>query len=157
MELVITACHKISALRVNRLAALLTLTSKNIRVSKSIWMKLSKRRKNKVMWKPFHIDAGTCQILIPRASTNAHSNTPIQGSAADIIKIAMIKMQDKLQAAGLKATMLLQVHDELIFEAPKEEIPVLEKLVPSVMDSAVQLAVPLKVESHYGDTWYDAK
>ncbi|KLD58391.1 hypothetical protein WP50_26540, partial [Lactiplantibacillus plantarum] len=69
-------------------------------------------------------------------------NTPIQGSAADIIKIAMIKMQDKLQAAGLKATMLLQVHDELIFEAPKEEIPVLEKLVPSVMDSAVQLAVP---------------
>ncbi|MDN6117805.1 MAG: DNA polymerase, partial [Lacticaseibacillus paracasei] len=84
-------------------------------------------------------------------------NTPIQGSAADIIKIAMIKMQDKLQAAGLKATMLLQVHDELIFEAPKEEIPVLEKLVPSVMDSAVQLAVPLKVESHYGDTWYDAK
>lgn len=55
-------------------------------------------------------------------------NTPIQGSAADIIKIAMIKMQDKLQAAGLKATMLLQVHDELIFEAPKEEIPVLEKI-----------------------------
>ncbi|WP_047999503.1 DNA polymerase I [Lactiplantibacillus herbarum] len=84
-------------------------------------------------------------------------NTPIQGSAADIIKIAMIKMQDKLKEAGLKATMLLQVHDELIFEAPKEEIPILEKLVPSVMDSAVELAVPLKVESHYGDTWYDAK
>ena len=53
--------------------------------------------------------------------------------------------------------MLLQVHDELIFEAPKEEIPVLEKLVPSVMDSAVKLDVPLKVESHFGDTWYDAK
>ncbi|MCT3306890.1 DNA polymerase I [Lactiplantibacillus pentosus] len=84
-------------------------------------------------------------------------NTPIQGSAADIIKIAMIKMQAELKKAGLKATMLLQVHDELIFEAPKEEIPVLEKLVPSVMDSAVKLAVPLKVESHYGDTWYDAK
>lgn len=84
-------------------------------------------------------------------------NTPIQGSAADIIKIAMIKMQDRLKAEGLKATMLLQVHDELIFEAPKEEIPVLEKLVPSVMDSAVKLDVPLKVESHFGDTWYDAK
>lgn len=84
-------------------------------------------------------------------------NTPIQGSAADIIKIAMIKMQDRLKAEGLQATMLLQVHDELIFEAPKEEIPILEKLVPSVMDSAVKLDVPLKVESHFGDTWYDAK
>ncbi|MFB9770652.1 DNA polymerase I [Lactiplantibacillus modestisalitolerans] len=84
-------------------------------------------------------------------------NTPIQGSAADIIKIAMIRMQNKLKESGLQARMLLQVHDELIFEAPKEEIPTLEKLVPSVMDSAVQLEVPLKVESHFGDTWYDAK
>ncbi|ETY74451.1 DNA polymerase I [Lactiplantibacillus fabifermentans] len=84
-------------------------------------------------------------------------NTPIQGSAADIIKIAMINMQAKLKEAGLQATMLLQVHDELIFEAPADEIPVLEKLVPSVMDSAVQLEVPLKVESHFGNTWYDAK
>ncbi|MFC6164772.1 DNA polymerase I [Lactiplantibacillus dongliensis] len=84
-------------------------------------------------------------------------NTPIQGSAADIIKIAMIKMQAKLKEAGLQATMLLQVHDELIFEAPASEIPTLEKLVPSVMDSAVKLDVPLKVESHFGNTWYDAK
>ena len=53
--------------------------------------------------------------------------------------------------------MLLQVHDELIFEAPKEEIPVLKELVPKVMDSAVDLAVPLKVESASGDTWFDAK
>ena len=84
-------------------------------------------------------------------------NTPIQGSAADIIKIAMINMQKKLQADNLQATMLLQVHDELIFEAPKKEIPILEKLVPQVMDSAVQLDVPLKVESAHGPTWFDAK
>ncbi|AVK62378.1 DNA polymerase I [Lactobacillus sp. CBA3605] len=84
-------------------------------------------------------------------------NTPIQGSAADIIKIAMINMQAQLKASGLQATMLLQVHDELIFEAPAAEIPTLEKLVPSVMDSAIKLAVPLKVESHFGNTWYDAK
>ncbi|VDG31319.1 DNA polymerase I [Lactobacillus sp.] [Lactiplantibacillus mudanjiangensis] len=84
-------------------------------------------------------------------------NTPIQGSAADIIKIAMIQMQQALKDAGLKATMLLQVHDELIFEAPASEIPTLEKLVPSVMDSAIELEVPLKVESHFGNTWYDAK
>ncbi|MTV82625.1 DNA polymerase I [Secundilactobacillus folii] len=82
-------------------------------------------------------------------------NTPIQGSAADIIKIAMIQMEDALK--DLQATMLLQVHDELIFEAPASEIPTLEKLVPSVMDSAVKLEIPLKVESHYGDTWYEAK
>ncbi|MDO4903594.1 MAG: DNA polymerase I [Limosilactobacillus sp.] len=84
-------------------------------------------------------------------------NTPIQGSAADIIKIAMIKMQDALKERGLKAKMLLQIHDELVFEAPEEEIPVLQELVPSVMDSAVDLNVPLKVESKVGDTWYDLK
>ena len=84
-------------------------------------------------------------------------NTPIQGSAADIIKIAMIKMQDELEKRQLKAKMLLQIHDELVFEAPKEEIPVLSKLVPDVMDSAVKLSVPLKVDSKYGDTWYDLK
>lgn len=84
-------------------------------------------------------------------------NTPIQGSAADIIKIAMIHMEDALKEAQLQATMLLQVHDELIFEAPADEIPTLEKLVPKVMDSAVQLEIPLKVESHFGNTWYEAK
>ena len=82
-------------------------------------------------------------------------NTPIQGSAADIIKIAMIRMEEALQ--GMQATMLLQVHDELIFEAPAEEIPTLAKLVPKIMDSAVKLEIPLKVESHAGPTWYDLK
>jgi len=53
--------------------------------------------------------------------------------------------------------MLLQVHDELIFAAPADEIQTLEKLVPSVMDSAVDLEIPLKVESHFGPTWYNAK
>ncbi|KRM13246.1 DNA polymerase I [Paucilactobacillus suebicus] len=84
-------------------------------------------------------------------------NTPIQGSAADIIKIAMIQMESALKKQGLKAKMLLQIHDELVFEAPEEEIPVLEKLVPKVMDSAVSLDVPLKVESAHGKTWYEAK
>lgn len=84
-------------------------------------------------------------------------NTPIQGSAADIIKLAMIKMQQALKDNKLQAKMLLQVHDELIFEAPVEEIPVLSKLVPQIMDSAVKLDIPLKVESHHGLTWFDAK
>lgn len=84
-------------------------------------------------------------------------NTPIQGSAADIIKVAMINMQKMLQKEGLQAKMLLQVHDELIFEAPKDEIEKLAQLVPQVMDSAVSLAVPLKVESASGKTWFDTK
>lgn len=84
-------------------------------------------------------------------------NSPIQGSAADIIKIAMIKMENELNKRGMKAKMLLQVHDELIFEAPDEEIEVLSELVPKVMDSAVGLNVPLNVKSHYGKNWYSLK
>ena len=84
-------------------------------------------------------------------------NTPIQGSAADILKVAMIKIAQALKESDLKATMLLQVHDELIFEAPEEEIPALQKLVEDVMEHAVELSVPLKVESDFGQSWYDAK
>ncbi|NLS37653.1 DNA polymerase I [Fructobacillus tropaeoli] len=84
-------------------------------------------------------------------------NSPIQGSAADIIKIAMIKVDQALTKEGLQAKMLLQVHDELVFECPKEELEQVRKLVTSVMDSAVSLSVPLKVEDHAGPTWYEAK
>ena len=84
-------------------------------------------------------------------------NTPIQGSAADIIKKAMIDMDARLMQEGLQAKLLLQVHDELIFEAPKEEVAILERIVPEVMEHAIELNVPLKVDFDYGDTWYDAK
>lgn len=84
-------------------------------------------------------------------------NTPIQGSAADIIKQAMIDMDARLEKEGLQARMLLQVHDELIFETPEEEIEILEKIVPEVMEAAIALNVPLKVESSHGKSWYDMK
>jgi DNA polymerase I len=84
-------------------------------------------------------------------------NTPIQGSAADIIKKAMIDMADRLKEEGLKSRLLLQVHDELIFEAPKDEIEKLIKVVPDVMENAIELKVPLKVDYAFGPTWYDAK
>lgn len=84
-------------------------------------------------------------------------NTPIQGSAADIIKIAMIDMQNELEKRNLRSRMLLQVHDELIFEVPDEEMTLMKELVPKVMDSAVKLDVPLKVGAAWGNTWYDAK
>ncbi|TYR82184.1 DNA polymerase I [Priestia megaterium] len=84
-------------------------------------------------------------------------NTPIQGTAADIIKKAMIDMDQRLKEEGLKTKLLLQVHDELIFEAPKNEVEILEKIVPEVMENAIELTVPLKVDYSYGSTWFDAK
>ena len=84
-------------------------------------------------------------------------NTPIQGSAADIIKKAMIDMAARIEKEGLKTRMLLQVHDELIFEAPEEEIEKLKKIVPEVMENALELDVPLKVDWAHGKSWYDTK
>jgi len=84
-------------------------------------------------------------------------NTPIQGSAADIIKKAMIDLHRKLEEEQLEARILLQVHDELILEAPKHEIEILSKIVPEMMESTVNLLVPLKVDYTYGDSWFDAK
>ncbi|MCM3715055.1 DNA polymerase I [Alkalihalobacillus oceani] len=84
-------------------------------------------------------------------------NTPIQGTAADIIKKAMIDMAAALDDKKLKTRMLLQVHDELIFEVPEAELDEVMKLVPDVMEQAMELAVPLKADVSFGDTWYDAK
>ena len=84
-------------------------------------------------------------------------NTPIQGSAADVIKLAMINMNERLKKEGLKTRMLLQVHDELIFETPPEELEILMKIVPEEMENAIDLNVPLKVDYAYGPTWFDAK
>ncbi|MGP4071315.1 DNA polymerase I [Piscibacillus sp. B03] len=84
-------------------------------------------------------------------------NTPIQGSAADIIKKAMIDVMEKLKASDIKANMLLQVHDELIFEVAKSDLDELNKLVKEAMENTVELNVPLLVEADHGTTWYDAK
>lgn len=84
-------------------------------------------------------------------------NTPIQGSAADIIKIAMIRMNERLAAEKMQATMLLQVHDELVFEVPESELEKLDALVKEVMEQAVSLSIPLITESNWGKTWYEAK
>ncbi|MDD9265817.1 DNA polymerase I [Paenibacillus sp. GCM10023248] len=84
-------------------------------------------------------------------------NTPIQGTAADIIKLAMVQMAARLKQDGLKSRMLLQVHDELVFEVPEEELETMKQLVPEVMAGALKLDVPLRADVDYGTTWYDAK
>ena len=83
-------------------------------------------------------------------------NAPLQGGAADIIKRAMIHLPTALRAAGLRSRMLLQVHDELLFEAPEDEAPRLAEVARSVMERAATLAVPLVVETGTGRTWAEA-
>jgi len=84
-------------------------------------------------------------------------NTPIQGTAADIIKLAMMRMNEALLERGLRSRMLLQVHDELVFEVPEQELEIMKQLVPEVMKSALQLDVPLLAEVSIGSNWYEAK
>lgn len=84
-------------------------------------------------------------------------NSPIQGSAADIIKLAMVQIAERMAKEKVRSRMLLQVHDELVFEVPQDELELMKKLVPEVMESALALDVPLKVDVNYGDNWYEAK
>jgi DNA polymerase-1 len=84
-------------------------------------------------------------------------NTPIQGTAADIIKLAMVRMDEALRERNLQSRMLLQVHDELVFEVPEEEFETMKVVVPQVMESALALDVPLKADVSFGYNWYEAK
>ena len=84
-------------------------------------------------------------------------NSPIQGTAADIIKIAMVRVHDRLQKEGLESRLLLQVHDELLIETKTEELEQVKALLAEEMQKAADLSVPLEVDMHTGNTWYDAK
>ena len=84
-------------------------------------------------------------------------NTPIQGTAADILKMAMVKLHNILKEKKLKTKMLLQVHDELIFDVPEDEIDEVKDIVRDTMENIYKLDVPLKVEINYGKDWYEAK
>jgi DNA polymerase-1 len=83
-------------------------------------------------------------------------NTPIQGSAADLIKIAMVRLQEKLKKKKMETVMLLQVHDELVFEAPKSEVEEAGDLITQEMEGAMKLKVPLKVDVGVGKNWLEA-
>lgn len=84
-------------------------------------------------------------------------NTPIQGTSADILKIAMIEIHKELKKRNLKTKMIIQVHDELLFDCPKEEQKEVEKLIKDKMENAYKLLVPLKVDIESGANWYEAK
>ena len=84
-------------------------------------------------------------------------NTPIQGSSADILKKAMIEIYDKINGLGLKSKMLIQVHDELVFNVLESELDIVTNIVTDIMENTYKLNVPLKVEINTGKNWYDAK
>lgn len=96
-------------------------------------------------------------FMLRNAGKRAAMNAPIQGSAADIIKIAMINVYKKLEENNLKSKLILQVHDELIVEAVDSEIDIVKKIVKDEMENAVCLDVNLDVDLNIGDSWYDTK
>jgi DNA polymerase I len=95
-------------------------------------------------------------VRMRNMAENVAVNMPIQGAAADMIKIAMIRIHARLERERFRARMLLQVHDELLFEAPEDEMPALVPLVKGEMEHALELRVPVVVEAKTGRSWYEA-
>jgi len=98
-------------------------------------------------------DINSANLHLRRFAERTAVNTPIQGTAADFIKLAMIKVSDILLKENLKTSMLLTVHDELIFEVPEDEVIPVAKEIKTIMENIYQLAVPLKVEVEVGENW----
>jgi len=101
-------------------------------------------------------DINSANAIIRGFAERNAVNAPIQGSAADVIKLAMIRVHKAMQATDLKSKMLLQVHDELVFDVHESEIEIMKDLVKLEMEAAVQLVVPMEVEIEVGDNWLDA-
>ena len=100
---------------------------------------------------------GKANVQVKNREEREAINAPVQGTAADIMKIAMLKIPPALKAAGLKAKMLLQVHDELVFETPKEEVQETARVVQEVMANAYLLDIPLSTDARYGVNWGETK
>ncbi|WP_126437183.1 DNA polymerase I [Streptococcus equi] len=102
-------------------------------------------------------DINSRQFNVRSFAERTAINSPIQGSAADILKIAMINLDQALVAGGFETKMLLQVHDEIVLEVPSHELAAVKELVKETMESAVSLVVPLRVDESAGKSWYEAK
>jgi DNA polymerase-1 len=100
---------------------------------------------------------GNANVQVKNREEREAINAPVQGTAADIMKLAMLKVPGALEKAGLKAKMLLQVHDELVFECPKKEVKETARAVQEVMANAFPLSIPLSTEARYGENWGDLK
>src|SRR5207253_4788172 len=92
-------------------------------------------------------------VGVRQAGERMAINAPVQGTAADIIKIAMNRIYDEINKRNLRSKMLLQVHDELLFEVPRSELGVIAEMVCRIMEGAMELTVPLRVEMKAGANW----
>jgi DNA polymerase-1 len=101
-------------------------------------------------------DIGSANPAVRQAAERTAINTPIQGSAADLIKVAMIRIDAALTQSGLQSAMLLTVHDELVFEVPPAEADETARVVREIMEGVWQLRVPLQVNVAGGDNWAEA-
>ena len=95
--------------------------------------------------------------MIRQSGERIALNTPIQGTSADIIKLAMVKVYNAFKENNLKSKMIIQVHDELIFDVKEEELEQVKEIVTNIMENVYKLEVPLKVDVNYGKNWFEAK
>ncbi|MBA7616432.1 DNA polymerase I [subsurface metagenome] len=102
-------------------------------------------------------DINSSNRQVREAAERMAINMPVQGTSADIIKVAMINLYREMAERRLKSKMLLQVHDELVFEVPEAELEAMRRLVPEVMSAAVELSIPLKVDTKEGKNWGEMK
>jgi len=102
-------------------------------------------------------DVNSKNFMVRQMAERTAINAPIQGSAADIIKVAMIEVDKQMKAQGVKSKMILQVHDELLFDVQKEEVDLMTDLIIKAMESATEISVPLKIDISSGNNWYETK
>ena len=102
-------------------------------------------------------ELNSANYMVRQTGERIALNTPIQGTSADIIKKAMVEVYEAFKKENIKTKMIIQVHDELIFDVVKEEKERVEKIVKDKMENVIKLSVPLKVSADYGINWYDAK
>jgi DNA polymerase-1 len=103
------------------------------------------------------LEIGSSNRQVREAAERIAINMPVQGTSADIIKMAMINLYREMTQCQLKSKMVLQVHDELIFEVPEDELKLMRWLVPQTMSNAVELSVPIKVDMKIGNNWGEMK
>ena len=111
-----------------------------------------------IMNRKRNIDELKSKVFMVRSSGERMAlNTPVQGSAADILKKAMVEIYRELEKRNLKSKMLIQVHDELIFDVKNNELEEVKQIVQDIMENTYKLSVPLKVDINVGRDWYEAK
>jgi len=101
-------------------------------------------------------DINSANSIVRKFSERNAINAPIQGTSADMIKIAMIEIYREIEKHHLQAKMILQVHDELVFDVPKDEVELLKNIVEEKMRTAIVLKVPIDIDINTGDNWLEA-